>query len=313
MPIRFIVAIILSAVSLPYLQAQTASGNRYKDIQFEKIQRTRNLSYYNQETEGLKKRVHQFDWYYSAADTQSRRPLIIAMHGGGFKLGNKSSDSTPFWAKELAKRGYAVASINYRKSRKKPLSKFEDLSEACFDALKDLQLAIAYFRENAHHYKIDPDRIILAGNSAGGMMALHAVCSSEAEFRAYLKKTSAGADTVHNPNRVVAAINMWGSIYDSSWIANCKVPLVSIHGSKDRVVPNNSSTGPFFGTAIIERQALAAGIPHYVRVYQGVGHELHRHFNPVFGGGWGARKRWKDMSQHISNYLYQQLSLGELP
>ncbi|WP_290792254.1 alpha/beta hydrolase [Flavihumibacter sp. UBA7668] len=314
MPFRLLLTGILCYAALTHSQAQTKNNHRYKDIQYDKIQRTRNLSYYPQQMEGIKKKHHHFDWYASKEDTVLLRPLIIAMHGGGFKLGNKSSDSTPFWAREFAKRGYAVASINYRKSKKKPLSKFEDLAEGCYDALKDLQLAIDYFKANAAQYRIDPARILLAGNSAGGMMALHEVCTSEAEFASYLKKPdSKQADTTHNPNKILAAINMWGSIYDSSWISSCRVPIISIHGSSDRVVPSNNSAGPFFGTGIIVRQARRSGIPHYAHIYVNSGHELHKHFNPVLGGGFGARKRWRDMSQRICAYLYTQLSLGNLP
>jgi acetyl esterase/lipase len=314
MPNWILLTGLLCCVTLTHSQAQSKFSHRYKDIQYEKIQRTRNLSYYPVEMEGVKKKHHNFDWYTSKEDTMALRPLLIAMHGGGFKLGNKSSDSTPFWAREFAKRGYAVASINYRKSKKKPLSKFEDLAEGCYDALKDLQLAIDYFRTNAAQYRIDPNRIIVAGNSAGGMMALQEVCTSEAEFAAYLKRPdSILQDTSHNPNKLLAAINMWGSIYDSSWISNSRVPIISIHGSNDRVVPSNNSAGPFYGTGIIVRQARRSNIPHFAHIYDGSGHELHKHFNPLFGGGFGARKRWRDMTQRISNYLYTQLSLGLLP
>jgi acetyl esterase/lipase len=312
MLIRAVLTGILSVLIFTNTQAQPKSSVRYKDILFEKVDRKRNLSYQEQETPGVKKRFHKFDWYESAEDKNRRRPLIIAMHGGGFKLGNKASDSTPFWAREFAKRGYAVASINYRKSKKKPLSRFEDLADGCFEALKDLQLAIDYFKRNHEQYGIDPDQIILAGNSAGGMMALHEVCSSESELAAYLKHANSNSlDTTHNPNRVLAAINMWGSIYDSTWIKNARVPIVSIHGSKDRVVPSNTVAGPFFGTEIIAREAHRAGVPHYVQLYEGAGHELHKHFNPVFGGGPGARRRWRDMTQRIAAYLQEELSLRD--
>lgn len=312
MLLRFALACIFTGMALTNSQAQTKKAIRYKDILFEKPERKRNLYYEEQETAGVKKKFHKFDWYSASDDTNRSRPLIIAMHGGGFKLGSKSSDSTPFWAREFAKRGYAVASINYRKSKKKPLSRFEDLAAGCYEALKDLQLAIDYFRKNHQQYGIDPDKIILVGNSAGGMMALHEVCSSEAELAAYLKiPETAGLDTSHNPNKVLAAVNMWGSIYDSAWIRNARVPIVSIHGSSDRVVPANTTAGPFFGTEIIAREAHRAGVPHYAHLYEGAGHELHKHFNPVFGGGPGARRRWRDMTQRIAAYLQEELNLRD--
>jgi dipeptidyl aminopeptidase/acylaminoacyl peptidase len=105
---------------------------------------------------------------------------------------------------------------------------------------------------------------------------------------------------------------MWGSIYDSAWIRNARVPIVSIHGNTDRVVPSNTTAGPFFGTEIIAREAHRAGVPHYAHLYEGAGHELHKHFNPVFGGGPGARRRWRDMAQRIASYLQEELTLRDL-
>lgn len=313
MRIKVLLTGTLWGLFLTNSQAQSKTNIRYKDVLFEKVDRKRNLSYQQQPVSGIKRKFHKFDWYESGDDKNRLRPLIIAMHGGGFKLGNKSSDSTPFWAREFARRGYAVASINYRKSKKKPLSRFEDLADGCFEALKDLQLAIDYFRLNHQQYGIDPDKIILAGNSAGGMMALHEVCSSESEFAAYLKRPdSSSLDTTHNPNKVLAAINMWGSIYDSTWIRNARVPILSIHGSRDRVVPANNPAGPFFGTEIIEREAHRSGVAYYVHLYEGAGHELHKHFNPLLGGGPGARRRWRDMTQRVAAYLQQELNLRDV-
>jgi acetyl esterase/lipase len=84
-------------------------------------------------------------------------PLIVWIHGGGWFQGNKSvARAAPF-----LKEGYAVAAINYRLSQ-----------HAVFPAqLEDCKAAIRFLRANAREYNIDPDRIGVWGESAGGHLA----------------------------------------------------------------------------------------------------------------------------------------------
>lgn len=262
-----------------------------------------NLSYNSIPVRGVNSRYHLFDWYEGGGDKRSLAPLVILMHGGGFKLGNKATDSTPFIAKAFARNGYSCASINYRRSRKRPLARFEDLAEGCFDALEDLQLAIRYFKQNWQEYSIDTNRIILAGNSAGGMMALQAVYPSRYELGLFTQKQQlSGLSKSCNPENIFAIINYWGAIYDTAWLRNTKVPIMTIHGGKDRVVPNAENKGPLYGSEIIHRNAVLLGIPNEILVYKEFGHELHRHFNPLGAGG-KARKRWHEATVQAIEFL----------
>jgi acetyl esterase/lipase len=82
-------------------------------------------------------------------------PLILWVHGGGWEGGSKDS-AVP--VVNMLARGYAVASTNYRLSR-----------HAAFPAqIHDVKGAVRYLRANAKKYKIDGDRIGVAGGSAGG-------------------------------------------------------------------------------------------------------------------------------------------------
>ena len=63
---------------------------------------------------------------------------------------------------KLANRGYTVAIVEYRPS-----------SEAPFPAqIIDAKAAIRFLRKNASSFSIDPDRIIVSGDSSGGHTAL---------------------------------------------------------------------------------------------------------------------------------------------
>lgn len=83
-------------------------------------------------------------------------PLMILVHGGGFKEGDKSEEDAAQWLKE----GYAIASINYRFSW-----------DAVFPAqIEDCKAAVRWLRANAEKYGYDPDRFGAHGSSAGGYL-----------------------------------------------------------------------------------------------------------------------------------------------
>jgi acetyl esterase/lipase len=87
-------------------------------------------------------------------------PMIVIIHGGAFRAGNKSMGLRE--AAGFAGTGdYAAATINYRLS-----------GEATWPAqIHDCKAAIRWLRANAAKYGLDPDRIGVIGASAGGHLA----------------------------------------------------------------------------------------------------------------------------------------------
>lgn len=81
-------------------------------------------------------------------------PLIVWVHGGAWRAGSK--DSMPLH--ELVKRGYAIASVDYRLS---PVAKFPA-------QVHDCKAAIRFLRAKAKQYGYDASKIGIAGSSAGG-------------------------------------------------------------------------------------------------------------------------------------------------
>jgi len=81
-------------------------------------------------------------------------PLIIWIHGGAFRAGDKQQcPALPF-----TRRGYAVASLNYRLSQ-----------QAKFPAqIEDCKAAVRWLRAHATKYNLDPKRFGAWGSSAGG-------------------------------------------------------------------------------------------------------------------------------------------------
>ncbi|MFI5156185.1 MAG: alpha/beta hydrolase fold domain-containing protein, partial [Chitinophagales bacterium] len=87
-------------------------------------------------------------------------PIILAIHGGAFKMGDKASgEITPML--EGLTRGYALVSINYRMSGEAKAPKL----------IQDVKAAIRWIRANAKQYKLNPDKIAAWGSSAGGHLS----------------------------------------------------------------------------------------------------------------------------------------------
>ena len=87
-------------------------------------------------------------------------PTIVAIHGGGFRRGSRTS-YIPFCIK-AARQGYTCATVSYRFA---PRHQFPA-------PVEDVKAAVRFLRANAAKYNIDPDRIGATGGSAGAHLAL---------------------------------------------------------------------------------------------------------------------------------------------
>jgi acetyl esterase/lipase len=90
-------------------------------------------------------------------NTDKPLPLIVWIHGGGWRNGSKNQNFALRWARP----GYVFASINYRLTDVAP-----------FPAqIEDCKAAIRWLRAHAAEFNIDPARIGVWGSSAGGHLA----------------------------------------------------------------------------------------------------------------------------------------------
>ncbi len=84
-------------------------------------------------------------------------PAIIWIHGGGFVTGDKAPYPKTL-LDPFAQNGYAWFSINHRLAPKYPFPAETD----------DVETAVHYIKLHAPVYKVDPNRLVLMGESAGG-------------------------------------------------------------------------------------------------------------------------------------------------
>jgi acetyl esterase/lipase len=97
------------------------------------------------------------DLYLPEKSPAGPLPVVVWIHGGGWKSGSK--ENCPLaW---LAAEGYAVVSLGYRLSW---LARWPA-------QLDDARAAIRWLRTNAGRYQLDPERIAVSGGSSGGNLA----------------------------------------------------------------------------------------------------------------------------------------------
>ena len=101
------------------------------------------------------KKWQKLDIYVLPNDTQESKPVIVFFYGGSWKDGSK--DMYPFVGELFAKQGYVTVIADYRKY---PEVKFPAFVE-------DGAQAVAWTYRNIADYQGDPERLYIAGHSAG--------------------------------------------------------------------------------------------------------------------------------------------------
>jgi acetyl esterase/lipase len=214
-------------------------------------------------------------------------PVIVWIHGGAWRAGNKTnSPALPFAAK-----GFAVASITYRFSH-----------QATYPAqIEDCKAAIRWLRANAAEYKLNPDKIGVWGQSAGGHLAsllgttgdvreldgsgnhqnfssrVQAVCDwfGPTDFLQMQAHMGPAAKMQHDAEDSPESLLIGGAIQENknkvakadpiTYVTKDDAPFLIMHGEKDPLVPLHQSE--------ILRDALAkAGIEAILQVVGGAGH-----------------------------------------
>jgi acetyl esterase/lipase len=125
-----------------------------------------------------------------------KAPVVIAIHGGGWQNGARGSYK--YWGPFLARNGIAVFSIDYRLAK----------AGAYPGSVYDVKAAIQFVRAKAGELGVDPERIALMGDSAGGHLAALVGLAADQFTSEYRDDPNAAT-----PASVKAVVGFYG-VYD---------------------------------------------------------------------------------------------------
>lgn len=205
------------------------------------------------------------DMYRPSGDSQTSRPAIVLVHGGGFYQGNSTGAPMPTIADAFASRGYVAVSINYRLLNQTneacgiESAPSQNCITAAVAAQQDAQAAVRWLRRYASMYGIDPTRIAIEGASAGAATALEVAVNS------------GNPGTSGNPgysSAVEAAISISGALpggVDRSLYGPSDAPVLMFEGTADTTVP-------YAAAAQTAADMQSAGMTVAFEALQGGGH-----------------------------------------
>jgi len=162
------------------------------------------------------------------ADASAHRPAILFFFGGGWRRGQVTQFQAQ--AAAAAERGYVAVLADYRVACRD--------GTGVPDAVEDARDAYAWLRHAAAGLGVDPGRIVLAGGSAGGQLALVTALSAPAEARP-------AALVLFNPAVDLVAAAPWiglrpeeaAGLSPSAMRLDAAPPMQLFHGDADRIVP----------------------------------------------------------------------------
>ena len=202
----------------------------------------------------------QLDVYIDPSFSEmENRPVMIFSYGGAWE-GGKKEDGKAF-LEEFAQEGYIAVGINYRLGIKKLREKgvqigndnfVSSYSEAISMGVEDLFDATRFVLERKEIWKIDPEKVIICGSSAGAinsMTAEYLICNDSPSA------TSRLPEGFNYAGVISCAGGVWVAGIDSLAWKKTPCPVLAFHGTKDQLVP--------FGKSMMGNGAFGAFGPDY--------------------------------------------------
>ena len=247
--LRWAILLVLTALAFAVQNLSAAARTRPLDPIAAKMEPDRKVLY---------KTVGDRKLYLNIFDppgfkSTDKRSAYVAIHGGGW-TGMTPRYFYPF-ANHFAKLGMVGISIDYRLANKVA-------GATVFDCVKDARSAMRYIRKHAAELGIDPQKIVVAGGSAGGHLA--------SATSLFTQVNEASDDLAVSPE--AAAMILYYPVIDTStkgygqkkigarWkelspVDNVRPglpPTLVLHGTGDKVTP-------FPGAKLFHERMLAAG------------------------------------------------------
>lgn len=173
------------------------------------------------------------DFYSSEENITSKRPLLILVHGGGFSSGKRDNPLEKKFCIDMARRGYAVASMSYNLTRKGKSFGCDYSSVGkmvTFNSVtKDILNATSFLTDKASTLNFNANKIILVGSSAGAEAVLNTV---------YMQGSPKTKDVPFGAVKYAGVVSFAGALVSTDYITEKNViPSIFFHGKKDNLVP----------------------------------------------------------------------------
>jgi acetyl esterase/lipase len=243
---------------------------RYRSQVFTSVTKTANIPYSQAKGRGGANQTLLLDVYRPAGDTVTKRPVLITAYGGAFIFGSKDGTFDPAYAlaQRFAKMGYVTAMINYRllaSGSCTGVNSSASCRNAAISGITDGMAAVRFLRANAAQYGIDPDRIAITGDSAGGVIAAGAGVMADVPLDAPIEGVDVNKGTPGVSGHVQAWMSLSGGLPEAQYIGAGDSPGIMFHGTADTIVPISFSR-------TVADALTAAGVPNKIVVYNGAGH-----------------------------------------
>jgi acetyl esterase/lipase len=202
----------------------------------------------------------------------SLKPAILSVHGGRWRAGHRA-DASSIKVTQWAEFGFFAMSIDYRLVGGSPAPAPQ----------LDLLCAIRWLHAHAAEYNVDPERIYLIGQSAGGQMVSLVATAGEAGFPRVGGWEKSRTD-VRAVISVAATYELTGLSWGNLWtpvsgdvnearkhasplnhVSGTTKPILVIHSDDDKSVPVQQA-------AEFVEKLKAAGVPHRYVHYTDRGH-----------------------------------------
>lgn len=219
------------------------------------------------------------DHYISGVDGE--RGCVMFLFGGAFARGVRDNEAYNDYFEFLTKEGWDVISIDYRLGLK-PMTQSDMqptlretiglLYHSVNIAVEDIYSATLFILDNAKRWKIDPQKIVISGSSAGAISVLQAeneLCN-HSELAAVLPEGF----------RYAGVISFAGAIFSVSGEPEWQekpAPMMLFHGNSDQQVPYKKATllgVGFYGSNYLIGQLNKLASPYWFYMVKYGTHDL---------------------------------------
>jgi acetyl esterase len=225
-------------------------------------------------------------FYTGQSFERENNTAIVFFHGGGWAYGTPGEFFTT--CERYAKKGIVTFSVDYRLSIENGITPSKTISP--IESLMDAKSAMRWVRENSGKFHIDRNKIVAAGQSAGGHLALCTAMIDDYNEKSDNLSISCSPNAVLLFSACVNAVEGWcdrlladrrDKIWSISPAHNVKKglpPMIEFHGTDDEQVPK--WTVQFFENAMEKednyfelhmyegrKHYLGEGNPKYTRYY----------------------------------------------